>query len=82
MFKFRFSFVALIFLTACATPEEQMQAMEAKCAAFGFKAETDAFANCLLQQSQADDAQDFVRSQRAASQGYDMMMGQGAWATN
>lgn len=72
--------VVVFQLSGCATPEEEMEKLRQRCVEYGYSPNTDLFAVCVQSEAQADNNRDFVRSQRASQIGYDMMMGQGAYA--
>lgn len=52
-FKLRHLMFAILplALTACVSADDQLNIDQDKCASFGFQPGTDAFANCMMQQS-------------------------------
>ncbi len=59
-------------LCSCVTPAEQRAMDQQTCSGYGFKAGTDAFANCMMRTSQQRDAEEAAdlqaMRQRQASQ--------------
>lgn len=66
----------VLLLAACVSPQEQQAMDQEQCSSFGFRPGTDAFANCMMQQSaqradlaerqmEADEIADVERDRRA-----------------
>ena len=70
----------VLFLSGCVSHEERLKFYQVNCNEYGFGPNSAAFAECVMRQDQSRKDRDFMRQQRAAKQGYAMMMGEGAWA--